>query len=452
VLLCLPDPNPCPYPPKLHCWGILAVPPFEPQQEPPVLRSIAPRLIAVLPLLALPATAVAAEPSVRPATWDMSVDELRAVGLGQTRAAPIPMPATPEKQGDVEPKTAKQGVVFVSFDAITVTMGFDDSKTNMSSIFGQEFAAFGGADADRAAVMEAVRADWAPYDVLFVDERPAAGDYTMNITSPTNPFGSGSGVLGIAPLDCNDAMVNNITYAFHGAGDGFGPITAATTIGQEVAHSFGLEHVDDPTDIMNPVNSGGDPTFKDECLPIVQGGMCAAQHMAHCGSATSQNSHQELLELFGSSIPDTQAPLVVITAPSDGDTFEVGAAFRIDVTVTDDNAVATVQLFDGDAALQVDTSEPYGWDVVDIPEGVYEFTVKASDPSGNETVSDLVTVYVGVDPPMVVDTDTDSGTGGIGEDGDGGGCGCRQSGPRGWGALGFGMLVLGATRRRSGAA
>ncbi|MBL8943618.1 MAG: hypothetical protein JNK45_10735, partial [Myxococcales bacterium] len=114
-----------------------------------------------------------------------------------------------------------------------------------------------------------------------------------------------------------------------------------------------------------------------------------------------------------------------------------------------------VQLFDGDAALQVDTSEPYGWEVVDIPEGVYEFTVKASDPAGNETVSDVVTVYVGVEPPPPVgDTDTDSGTGGLDEDGDGGGCGCRQPsppgqpGPRGWGALAVGLFGLGALRRR----
>ncbi len=417
--------------------------------------------LALFPALALsPAlTEASAEGPVvasdRPATWDMSIDELKAIGLGQTRAAPIPVQPSLDKQADVEPKSAKQGVVFVNFDAITVTMGFDDSKTNMSSIFGQEFAAFGGGDSDRAAVMEAVRSDWAPYDILFVDERPVAGDYTMNITSPTNPFGAGSGVLGIAPLDCNDAMANNITYAFHGAGDGFGPITAATTIGQEVAHSFGLEHVDNPTDIMNPVNSGGDPTFKDTCLPIVQGGTCGPQHLVHCADGISQNSHKELLEIFGSSIPDTQAPVVAITAPSDGDVYEVGAAFRIDVTVTDDNAVASVQLFDGDAALQVDTSEPYGWDVVDIPEGVYEFTVKASDPAGNETVSGVVTVYVGIEPPPPVgDTDTDSGTGGLEEDGDGGGCGCRQGGPpgapipKGWGALGlFGLVALRRGRR-----
>jgi len=405
-----------------------------------------------------------------PSTWDMSREELQAIGLGQDRGAPVPMPAPAAKKAELEPKALKQGVVFVSFDAVDIQQGFDDSRNNISGIFGQQFAAFGGDQSARAAVMEAVRNDWEPYNVLIVDNRPAAGDYTMNVTSPTNPIGGS--VLGIAPLDCDDMMThNNITFAFHGANDGFPASVVATTIGQEVAHSFGLEHVDEPGDIMNPFNAGGDPSFRDQCIQIVQGGQCAAQHIEHCGSATSQNSHQELLTLFGTSVPDTQAPLVEITSPADGDMFEVGAEFRIEVGVSDDMAVGSVQLFDGDTALQTDSSEPYGWDVVDIPEGVYEFTVRASDPTGNETVSDSVTVYVGVEAPDDDDGDGDGdgdgtdgdgggdgdgtgdGTGGVDQDGDGDeGCGCREAPGQGH-AFGLGLVVLaqlaGVRRRRA---
>ncbi|MBC8073663.1 MAG: hypothetical protein IAG13_35400, partial [Deltaproteobacteria bacterium] len=169
--------------------------------------SLLPGLLGGALLLALtPSLAIAGE---RPASWDMGPDELRAAGLGQSRGMPVLPESVPEAPPELE---VKQGVIFVQFDAITTEMGGEDSKTNQSSIFGQEFAAFGADEAARAALMAAVRLDWADYNVLVVDSRPATGDYTMNITSPTNPLGGG--VLGIAPLDCFDMMThNNVTFA-----------------------------------------------------------------------------------------------------------------------------------------------------------------------------------------------------------------------------------------------
>ncbi|MBC8073989.1 MAG: Ig-like domain-containing protein [Deltaproteobacteria bacterium] len=388
----------------------------------------------------------------------MGPDELRAAGLGQSRGMPVLPESVPEAPPELE---VKQGVIFVQFDAITTEMGGEDSKTNQSSIFGQEFAAFGADEAARAALMAAVRLDWAPYNVLVVDSRPATGDYTMNITSPTNPLGGG--VLGIAPLDCFDMMThNNVTFAFHGANDGFSAATQATTVGQEVAHSYGLEHVDEPADIMNPVNSGGDPSFMDECLPIVQGGNCGMQHLEQCGDEQSQNSHKELLALFGPSEPDALAPVVSITAPGDNAQFSAGASFMITVDATDENAISQVQLFNKEAPLQIDQSAPYGWEVADIPPGMYVFKVVATDLSGNEAESNVVTVYVGVAPGSEdtgsgdgsgagndEESDDDEGTDEAGQDGgDGGdeGCGCSQSGREG-SALGL-LGLAGLVRRR----
>jgi MYXO-CTERM domain-containing protein len=392
----------------------------------------------------------------RPATWDMSQDELRAVGLGQSRGMPV---VPDEIDGERRPQQAKQGVIFVETAAITTEMGGEDSHTNQSSIFGQDFEAFGGGEAEHAALMEAVRIDWAAYNVLVVDSRPASGDYTMNITSPTNPLGGG--VLGIAPLDCNDMMThNNVTFAFHGANDGFGPSTWATTVGQEVAHSFGLEHVDEPADIMNPVNSGGDPSFMNECLPVVAGGTCPMQHEVQCGDGEHQNSHKELLALFGPSEPDAMPPLVSITSPVDGAQYSSGASFMIAVEASDENALQQVQLFNKENPLQTDISEPYGWEVADIPAGMYVFKVVATDLSGNTADSNIVTVYVGVAPG------TDDTSGGSGEEsngdeseddgsdddagqdggGDDKGCGCTQS-SGGTTALGL-LVIAGLARRR----
>lgn len=423
------------------------------------------RFTLSLPLVAallVPVVSAHAE-TPRPATWDMGQDELEAVGLGQRRADPVPVPA--ELVGEVQPHALEQAVIFVSFDAMTL-VGGEDSHTNASMIYQGEVAEFGGDGTQRAALMEAVRIDWAAYNVLVVDQRPASGDYTMNVTTPTNPFGGG--VLGIAPLDCMDAMKNNVTFAFHGADDGFSAATQATTVGQEVAHSYGLEHVDEPADVMNPVNSGGDPSFMDECLALSGGGgMCAMQHEAQCGNGTTQNSHKELLALFGPAVPDTQPPTVTITAPVDQSMFQSGASFSITVEATDDSAIAQVQLFNKDAGLQTDLNSPYGWDVADIPPGMYVFKVVATDITGNTAESNVVNVYVGVPPDMDTgdsgeadsaaeadsndaesdgDESSDDGT----NQNDGGGdkgCGCTQSAPGG-SLLAIGLLLLPIARRR----
>ncbi len=404
-------------------------------------------LLAAATSMAAPTPAGTDLAAERPATWDMSREELEAIGLGQPRPAPVVLPWPRDEGAPIEPQALRQGVVFVNFEGIALEMGFDDSRTDVSGIFGGVFEPFGGTAGDRAAVMESMRSDWSLYDVILTDERPAAGDYTMNVTSPTNPIGGG--VLGIAPLDCGDMQThNNITFAFHGATDP--PSLVATTISHEVGHSFGLEHVDEPADVMNPFNSGGDPSFRDECIEVVDAGPCGPQHEVHCGPTMTQNSHLELLGLFGSSIPDTLSPIVEITAPGDGDYFEVGANFRIAASVTDDNAITSVQLFDADMPLLMATEEPYGWDVVMIPEGVYDFVVHATDIAGNETISETVTVYVGIEPPEGVDDSGDgTGTGGPGADDDGGdGCGCAQTGSRDRGGLLLGIGVLGLHRRR----
>ncbi len=402
------------------------------------------------------------EPS-RPATWDMDLDALQAIGLGQSRGIPVPAREPPGFVAPIEPQRAEMAVVFVNFEAITLQQGFDDSHNDVSEIIGGDFVAYGGDASARAAVMEAVRIDWAPYNVLIVDTRPAGGDYTMNVTSPTNPFGGG--VLGIAPLDCfNQMSKNNITFAFHGANDGFPAPVQATTIGQEVAHSFGLEHVDEPGDIMNPYNSGGDPAFLDECLPVVMGGVCGSQHEPNCGSQFSQNSHQDLLDLFGPSEPDTQAPTVQIIAPGDGAMYPVGAEFEITVMAADDNAVEFVDLYRGDAKLQSDAVAPYGWNVTDIPEGTYQFSVQATDLAGNVATSNVVTVYVGVEMPSDDSGSADGGSadggsadgtageGGTDDPGENGGgdegCGCnlRSATPPG---AALALLLLFTRRRRA---
>ncbi|RMG98636.1 MAG: PEP-CTERM sorting domain-containing protein [Deltaproteobacteria bacterium] len=351
----------------------------------------------VAPQVASAEGPVSAEEVERPATWDMTVEELRAIGLGQYRGDPVPVPPDAPLAFDPdEPRPAKQGVIFVNFDGANLQSGWDNSKTNTTQIsqLAGPFAAY-GQGSKREATMQAVRDDWAPFNVIVTDTRPASGDYTMNMTGPTNPFGGG--VLGIAPLDCNDSQThNNITFAFHSANDQFSASTQATTIGQEVAHSYGLEHVDEPGDIMNPYNAGGNPSFTDQCIQIVsnQGIVCGSQHAAQCGSSNMQNSYRELLALFGPAQADDTPPSVTITSPADGAMYEAGASFQITADASDDVGVQQVDLYVDGSFSQSDGTAPYGWNVENIPAGTYTFYAVARDLSGNEAQSNEVTIEV----------------------------------------------------------
>lgn len=373
--------------------------------------------------------------SLRPPSWDMTLSELQAIGLGQRRADPIPVdpsllpPALSSGRSSVVlPVTAAPAaVIFVNFDGADlsfVEFEAEDSRQDTTQIEELEgdFEPYGGSSRDQAAVMQAVERDWAEYNVLVTDERPDTGSYVMNMVGPTNPFNQTT--LGVALLDCEDRLTpNNVTFAFHSADDGFGASVTATTIGQEVAHSFGLEHVAEPGDIMNPINAGGDARFLDECISIEpsviegdpNGVLCERQHIEQCGSGLEQNSHAELIELFGPSAPDLISPSVQIVAPNDGAKFTSLASFTIDVEADDDSSLAEVRLLQAGEVIQTDASEPYGWQVNRAPDGEYVFTVEAEDLAGNITVSNTVTVQVGTPGPTGGDSG-DSATTGMGND------------------------------------
>lgn len=431
-----------------------------------------PLLLSMLVLAATVATPgrAADPPTTRPDTWDMTQAELEAVGLGQSRGDPVrpSFPSAPRLGSESRPAAGgppPPAIIFVNFDGAMLSMGGDNSQMDSSEIYGGEFLPYGVGE-KRAAVMQATRADWAEYNIDVVEERPAAGDYTMNMTGPTNFVGEG--VLGIAPLDCkNQSNPNNVTYAFHSVDDGFDAATTATTIGQEVAHSFGLEHVDEPADILNPTNAGGDPSFMDECLPLSGGGgtaFCPDQHTEFCSDGQGQNSHQELLGIFGPAIADVDGPVVLITAPLTGTMFEVGEGFNVIATITDDSQVVKADLYVNGQLVDTDVNAPWGWQLDNVPVGLFAIEVVATDEYENEGLSTPISILVGDSEAQDSEGDEAEGGGSLdgasesggeetdsaGADEDAGGCGCVQGGTGGPLLAGVPFLVLlGVRRRRS---
>ena len=149
---------------------------------------------------------------------------------------------------DAPPRVVEAGepaVLYLNFDGATLVAGSEDARGNVTTIgtLEGEFPEYGDSDGTkREAVIQAVREDWGSYNVIITDERPDGGEYVMCMIGPSDAYPSNT--LGIAPLDCDDAGTrNNITFAFHGVDDGHTAAQTATTISQEIAHSFGL---DDP--------------------------------------------------------------------------------------------------------------------------------------------------------------------------------------------------------------
>ena len=98
---------------------------------------------------------------------------------------------------------------------------------------------------------------------------------------------------------------------------------------------------------------------------------------------------------FTSVLPDTTKPVVVITAPRDGDT--VGATLAISANAVDDVAVAGVQFkLDGVALGAEDSSAPYSvsWNTVTAANGAHVLTAVARDTANNTATSLSVNIVV----------------------------------------------------------
>ena len=98
---------------------------------------------------------------------------------------------------------------------------------------------------------------------------------------------------------------------------------------------------------------------------------------------------------FTSVLPDTTKPVVVITAPRDGNT--VSSTLTFSANAVDDVTVAGVQFkIDGVAVGAEDTSAPYAvsWNTTTAANGVHVLTAVARDSSGNTAESLSVNVVV----------------------------------------------------------
>jgi MYXO-CTERM domain-containing protein len=333
---------------------------------------------------------------------------------------------------DAIPALDSPTVLFVNFDATMVNGGCGNDSTNdCSTIYSGPFVPYPGDASDRAAIVQAVREDVLDFGVIVVGERPPAGNPYAMVFVGTPAGGAPNGVGGVAPgIDCGNNNPNISSFAFLVDA---GANTLATVIHQEAAHTWGLEHVDDDTDNLYPTAGGTiDPKYQDRCSRVVAdtdlnptSSSCNAIHTLFCES-NFQNSYQEMLALFGPTIPDTIAPTVSIDSPADGAELDFEETFDLTITLDDDrrpqvmNTVIFIDDVEQADAVLINTTVSFPVNGGAAPEGhglgngPHTIRVEVTDESGNPSTDEVtITIVNGPDAPGGED-ETGAGTGGDG--------------------------------------
>ncbi len=382
-----------------------------------------PRLtvLPVLPMLVLlPALALAAPDELAPNT-------------------PISAPwfAPQVLGGDLPPPVAAQaGLLFVNFDGGEMNgcgWGNNDPHNNCSTIMHDTVLPYSGDTGKRAAVVQSMRKDFKDFNIKVTDQRPGNNvDYDMEMIGDWNPAPDG-GFAGVAPsIDCFNSNGGETSFTLDYTSSAGGIARAAL---QEVAHTWGLEHVDNEGDLLYPTTAGvADPAFKDECFQIVQlnqanqpepsNAQCTTQHKQYCGVGTKQNSYRELLQIFGPAIPDLTAPTLKITAPMEGAEIEGDVELKFEAADEQSPMLLTVSIVGmGPASFDAPVKNyaspaALTFPIDGLPPGAYSVTVGVADESKN--LSEATVHFTIVEAPVEGSAGSDGSTGETGASSTGG--------------------------------
>ena len=260
------------------------------------------------------------------------------------------------------------------------------------------------ADAEWNLFVQCMREVYSPFDVTVTDTRPTSGTYHMAIVAGVpSEIGFGADILGVAPLASNCSPQDNvISFSFANA---HGPTARVEnlcwTASQESAHAFGLDHsfkfVDGRSTCNDPmtyqVDCGGQRFYRNQTAS------CGEFEERACRCGPTQNSHQKLLDTFGAGTPITGNPTAVITSPLAGQPLGTTIAAQ----AGSKRGVVKVELFvNGFPWVEVKGTKfgsggqpnPSSYALLlppDLPDGISDFMVRASDDLGAYTDSAVVT-------------------------------------------------------------
>lgn len=278
---------------------------------------------------------------------------------------------------------------------------------------------FAASDTTWNNVVACMRDVFTPFGVEIVTTNPSpAPHFEIMIAGSPTDLGMSSSTGGVSPFSCQQYIPNSLVFDFQKVW-GSDVEEICSTAAQEIAHSFALDHVTDPSDPLTYFSYSGRRYFKNanvqcgsDCVSgrSPQNQTCTGNnlqnHPCACTGQNTQNSVATIKALFGSGTPTP--PVVKITNPKLG--AVVAPGFPVNVEATDDNGIGRVELYVNSMLVQTLISQPYAFNApANLGQGTHNVKAIAFDlfgTSGEATVS----VVIGdpcnkpADCPMNTDT------------------------------------------------
>ncbi|MGB1275049.1 MAG: Ig-like domain-containing protein, partial [Nannocystaceae bacterium] len=334
------------------------------------------------------------------------------IALGLKQVDPQPSPAWEDIEGNQYPR---KHTIFLNFNGLPHLAGGADNSAEDKSSLGkwQAYPAYTGGLNSALAIIQSVEEDVSPFGLrVKYETRPnktvpysmamIGGAWTdTNIDSPAG---------GVAPgADCEARGQRHVVYAFG--------LTSSSTVGQELAHAWGLDHLFG-TDMIMSYQGSGNKDFAAECRTLCEAQCqgpnsigCNMIHQKYCPEG-EQNDTAELDFIFGTNEPDTEPPSVAITQPADGSNYSVGTTVGIVGDISDNYGGVGWKIYvwhDGELVIdEVDYDRNMAWNLSNAPAGTYEIQVEAEDHA-DHIVAEKITITVSDDAPATTGDPPDTG-------------------------------------------
>ena len=326
-------------------------------------------VIAVLALALAPSVAVAQAPA-RPIVWKNQV----------RRAAPGVVPALVSNKlylNDCRP------------NGCDLSPGFDDSRTNHSSIAATQVHLDGWAHGDPLwnELVQCVKDTFLPFQIEVVTTDPGTANHSeVMIGGLAAQLSPDLVAGGVAPfIGCGATEDNTISFVFAGGNDDLEFLCGA--VAQEACHVWGLDHELNKLDPMTYLDLGSLKRFQNASAQC--GEELNAPRECYCGG-TTQNSYQYMSGMFGGA--NLPPPTLALSTPTEGQWVKPGFPIRA-VLMSVLGATSATLAIDGVQTASLSPG-PFGFNApATLGGGDHTIAVTGTD-GGGRMVTETVAVHV----------------------------------------------------------